>query len=207
MAPPSEFLLRVFGCLNPADFTLNNNQIDAGAGSGPGGNDTDIQFNDGGAFGGDDTLTFDKTTQNFGFANTLPGAIVSFNLVGATSNVFLTAGATGQIQIDLNDLMPGGIEIAAQENAPGAGGILIVSANAGAGALGIEINDGDAVSGAGINIHSQHNGVKFNGATIGFFGSTGTAKPTITGSKAANAALTSLLTALAALGILTDSTT
>jgi hypothetical protein len=45
-----------------------------------------------------------------------------------------------------------------------------------------------------------------NGAT-GFFGSTGTTKPTITGSKGGNAALASLLTALANLGLVTDSTT
>lgn len=42
---------------------------------------------------------------------------------------------------------------------------------------------------------------------LGFFGATPVAKPTVTGSKAANAALTSLLTALANLGILTDSST
>ena len=39
----------------------------------------------------------------------------------------------------------------------------------------------------------------------GFFGSAGTAKPTVTGSRGGNAALASLLTALAGLGLLTDS--
>ena len=42
---------------------------------------------------------------------------------------------------------------------------------------------------------------------IGFYGTTPAAKPTITGAKGANAALTSLLTQLAALGLITDSTT
>jgi len=42
---------------------------------------------------------------------------------------------------------------------------------------------------------------------VGFFGGAAAAKPTITGSKGANAALTSLLAGLASLGILTDSTT
>lgn len=41
---------------------------------------------------------------------------------------------------------------------------------------------------------------------IGFFGGAGGAKPTVSGSRAANAALASLLTALAGLGLLTDST-
>lgn len=40
---------------------------------------------------------------------------------------------------------------------------------------------------------------------IGFFGTNKTTKKTVTGSKAANAALTSLLTALAAYGLITDS--
>lgn len=36
-----------------------------GCGGAPGGSNTQIQFNDGGAFGGDGGLTFDKTTQTF----------------------------------------------------------------------------------------------------------------------------------------------
>ena len=42
--------------------------------------------------------------------------------------------------------------------------------------------------------------------TLGFFGSTPTAKPTVTGSRGGNAALQSLLTALANYGLITDST-
>jgi hypothetical protein len=42
---------------------------------------------------------------------------------------------------------------------------------------------------------------------LGFYGTAGTAKPTISGSRAGNAALASLLTSLAGLGLITDSTT
>jgi hypothetical protein len=49
--------------------------------------------------------------------------------------------------------------------------------------------------------------VQFGGGNIGFFGAAPGAKPTITGSKGGNAALASLLTQLAALGLLTDFTT
>jgi hypothetical protein len=42
---------------------------------------------------------------------------------------------------------------------------------------------------------------------LGFFGAAVTGKPTVTGSKGANAALTSLMTALSNLGLVTDSTT
>lgn len=45
------------------------------------------------------------------------------------------------------------------------------------------------------------------GAHAGFFGTTAVAKPTVTGAKGGNAALASLLSALASLGLITDSTT
>jgi hypothetical protein len=41
---------------------------------------------------------------------------------------------------------------------------------------------------------------------IGFFGTNKISKPTVTGSRGSNAALTSLLTALSALGLIKDST-
>ena len=44
------------------------------------------------------------------------------------------------------------------------------------------------------------------GTDIGFFGATATTKPTVTGSRAGNAALADLLTELATLGLITDST-
>jgi hypothetical protein len=46
-----------------------------------------------------------------------------------------------------------------------------------------------------------------DGSTLGFYNTTPTTKPTITGSRGANAALADLLTKLAGLGLLTDSTT
>ena len=45
------------------------------------------------------------------------------------------------------------------------------------------------------------------GVKIGFFGATAVVKPTVTGSRGGNAALASLLTALANLGLVTDSST
>jgi hypothetical protein len=43
--------------------------------------------------------------------------------------------------------------------------------------------------------------------SVGFFGAGGVTRPTVTGSRGANAALTSVLTALSQLGLITDSTT
>ena len=49
--------------------------------------------------------------------------------------------------------------------------------------------------------------IQSTGNNLGFFGSAAVAKPTVTGAKGGNAALTSLCTQLAALGLITDSTT
>lgn len=45
-----------------------------------------------------------------------------------------------------------------------------------------------------------------DGSTVGFYGATPQSKPTVTGSRGGNAALTSLLTALSNLGLITNST-
>ena len=47
--------------------------------------------------------------------------------------------------------------------------------------------------------------IDHDGSTVGFFGTAPTTKPTVTGSRGGNAALASLLTALAGLGLLVDS--
>lgn len=49
--------------------------------------------------------------------------------------------------------------------------------------------------------------IQLNLNSLGFFGATPVAKPTVTGAKGGNAALASALTALAALGLITDSST
>lgn len=59
---------------------------------------------------------------------------------------------------------------------------------------------------ASFNVNTN-GGLQHTGATLGFFSQAPTTKPTVTGSRGGNAALASLLTALAALGLITDSTT
>jgi hypothetical protein len=54
---------------------------------------------------------------------------------------------------------------------------------------------------------SGHSSTKFVNVDTGFFGATPVAKPTVTGSRGSNAALASALTALANLGLITDSST
>lgn len=71
--------------------------------------------------------------------------------------------------------------------------------------------DANGTTGGILNINTLSSGRETNiahsGSTLGFFGATAVTKPTVTGSRGGNAALASLLTQLAALGLITDSTT
>lgn len=80
----------------------------------PGGDPTDVQFNDNGTFGGDSTFVFDKATSTLAVP-TIQGSIDPNNTSDLTlqsdfvSNVFLqtidtiTAGSTGDISINTGD--------------------------------------------------------------------------------------------------------
>ena len=98
---------------NPFTGTLD--EVGAGGGGGtPGGVDTQVQFNDGGAFGGDAGLTYNKTTDELtlagdlsldsggSFATTIqsvtPTANRTISFPDQTGTVGLVSGATGNIQ-------------------------------------------------------------------------------------------------------------
>lgn len=68
----------------------------------------------------------------------------------------------------------------------------------------LQVTDYTGVWRSGFAIEAEPAGV---GVKVGFFGAAAAAKPTITGSRGGNAALASLLVGLAALGLITDSTT
>lgn len=55
------------------------------------------------------------------------------------------------------------------------------------------------------SVTDQYSPITGASQQIGFFGTPKISKPTVTGSKGGNAALTSLLTALASLGLITNS--
>ena len=78
------------------------------------------------------------------------------------------------------------------------------------------IGDSDGYRSGGANrldlraageIRFEGSGVKFPNTLLGFFAATPAAKPTVSGSRAGNAALADLLTELATLGLITNSTT
>ena len=97
---------------NPFTGTLD--EVSAGGGGGtPGGSNTQVQFNDSGAFGGDADLTWNKTTNVLGitgvvnlsdggsFTTTLqtitPTAARTISFPDATGTVALVGGSSGQL--------------------------------------------------------------------------------------------------------------
>lgn len=94
-------------------------------------------------------------------------------------------------------------------------GVDILGGNTGAGvaisAYGGDANIGLTIQGKGTGNSRLRSGdgtdkVLWSNTGLGFFGSAAVAKQTITGSRASGAALTDLLTKLAALGLITDGT-
>ncbi len=64
----------------------------AGGGGTPGGSDTQVQFNDAGAFGGDAGLTYDKTTNVL----TITGGSITTPLINGVGNVLTMVGGGGK---------------------------------------------------------------------------------------------------------------
>ena len=78
-------------------LTLNGSAISAG-GTSPGGSDTQVQFNDGGSFGGDSDMVWNKTTNVL----TVNGT-VNANIVYSNVNTGNTQPASGSTQVPASD--------------------------------------------------------------------------------------------------------
>lgn len=83
-------------------------EADAGGGGTPGGSDTQVQFNDGGSFGGDAGLVYNKTTDTLTVGVVVSGtqgaARGEFNLWGGGTNLYnfgILAPSTGSANLDL----------------------------------------------------------------------------------------------------------
>lgn len=263
--------------VSPGFFITSKN---GGGTTSPGGVDKDVQFNDGGSFGGAAQLTWDKTTNTF-LANAQPAGAVTLEAGPTPANTIevaaadiaieaLEAGATLALSSDgeaelssVNDevLVSSQNGVVIQDTGANANsGITISAANIGGGTKGVTVLDEQPSGGDGIQLGSANNSVAIaaggaqifvavgppdtaqvqapkillsaggdctivgstveikdnsnnsvmasGGAnTIGFLNAAPVARQVVTGSRASGAALVSLLSALAALGLITDSTT
>lgn len=156
--------------------------LQGGGAATPGAPDQSIQFNDSGTLGGDADLTWDKISK-------------SFNANGVvTSQHGMISGATQS-----NEVIVGPADVLVESLETGA--TMEIAADQ---ALSIWSQSGSVKvqNGGGTNlIEATHDG------KLAFFAAAPIVKPSVTGSRGGNAALASLLTQLANLGLLTDSTT
>ena len=127
---------------------------------------------------------------------------------GSWAATAATTNASGDIFFDAADA----------DTATGAGHLISLAAGNGGATSGaggtVILTAGDAIgaSPGGSMVLTAGNGTPNGGirlatTLLGFFATAPVAKPAVTGSRGGNAALASLLTALAALGLITDSTT
>jgi hypothetical protein len=81
--------------LTSASSSAGTNLLSGGGGGTPGGSDTQVQFNDGGSFGGDSGLTYNKTTDTLTISGDLAvnGADITTTSTG-TATVFNTTATT-----------------------------------------------------------------------------------------------------------------
>lgn len=163
----------------------------------PGGATTQLQYNNAGVFGGIGSATFDgASTLIFSDPNlqfeVLSGPTQSNGFVISSTGVEIVGGEAGSfLQLEADST------------------VSITSDNS-----DVTFNaDNGNISFAASRItfaSTSATGIKIGGSStdhIGFYGGIAIVKPTVTGSKGGNAALTSLMTALANLGLITDSTT
>lgn len=149
---------------------------------------------------------------NRGKSYWITGSAYSINLMGIVENS-PGAGATASLKVDAGSV---GINLHGIVNTTA----LSLSANTtnilNDGANGVTIGGGYLYTTGASEFNNtvlfdQNITVGANlahtGSNVGFYGHAAAAKPTVTGAKGGNAALGSLLTALAGLGLLTDSST
>ena len=195
------------GKLTGIDSDGNTSSFDPGGA--PGGANTNVQFNDNGALGGDATFTFDKATDILVFDSATPGAAIELTVEGVGCFAFLGAGTTGLCAIDVNSSIADGVQIVAGETP--SGGINIQNAPNDGASGSVQIGHGASVGTPDQAIVIDPNGVHVavGGGTkkLGFLGATPIVRPAITGAKAGNTALASLITQGVNLGLWTDSTT
>lgn len=140
----------------------------------PAGNNTDIQFNDSGAFGGSDAFTFNKTTNvvtlgAIGTAGTIISPATSASSVGLTLTVQggpggATSGAGGALSLKGGvpvDGQGGGVSINAQN------GATITATSQSGGAVGFTGGNGIlGGNGGAATMTSGNGGATGNGGTV-----------------------------------------
>lgn len=142
----------------------------------PGGSDTQVQFNDSGAFGGDANFEWDKNATNLYLSGRV-GILPHDNISGSGDDLFIESGSStgGGGDGGILSLTTG------SPNGNGNGGQLALSTNAGIGSgaggdIDITTGSGGATSGTGGNVNmvaGNAQGGNSNGGFVGIFAGNG----------------------------------
>lgn len=122
------------------------------------------------------------------------GGTVAVGIISSTQRVAFP----GSIEIGSTPTSAGSVRLASQ------GSIRARNAANNGDVIALQVNASDVIL-VGNSSHSME--IQTGGNALGFFGATPVTRPTVTGSRGGNAALQDLLTELANLGLITDSTT
>lgn len=174
---------------NGSNDTNQSGALDAGAGVGDDASDGS----------GVVTPTPEETADALGLGSMAYQDSTGVSVTGGTiTGCFLSGSRTFSIATS------GGITVATI-GSQSDGGYLILYDESGGNQATIQVtaSGGLEVTGSAGTIIASSAG----GTTLGFYGSAGTSKPQVNGSRGGNAALASLISALAGLNLLTDSTT
>jgi hypothetical protein len=103
------YIMSTTGAITVDSTSLTWTEFSGGGGASPGGSDTYIQFNDGGSFGGDADLRFNKTTgaltgtyvvASTGFSGSLTKLTDGTSYLRAGTNVTISTGSNGAVTIE-----------------------------------------------------------------------------------------------------------
>ena len=153
--------------------SASNGQITIAAGGGdPGGSDTQVQFNDGGSFGGDAGLLYNKTSNSLyaagiisgalGFSGSLTRLIDGTSYLAAGAGISITSSSNGQVLIT-NDGTVGDITSVTAGTGLSGGGS--------SGGVTLSIDDSVVATISGSNFAGNVGVTGSLGATLGFSGS------------------------------------
>ncbi len=134
-----------------------------------------------------------------GLKTFVPGIrLGSSGIPGVTLRISAAAGSSRAIQLETDSSARWQIRAdGASESGGNSGSNLIIEPR----------SDSGASLGAILTLIRATGGLRHEDKPLGFYGATPTAKPSVTGSRGGNAALASLITALALLGLVTDNST
>jgi hypothetical protein len=142
-----------------------------GGGGTPGGSDTQVQFNDGGAFGGDDALTWNKTTHVATVGTTATPGIVQGGAGSAAAGAQLTVrGGAGDAGHNGGPVLLQGADATASGSATATGGAATLKGGTGSGNPSSNAGTGGALIAQGGTGGVSSGGAAAPGGAASFLG-------------------------------------